>query len=341
MRKLPLCIIITLLLALLLSCELEQGDVVSKRKLEDVLFDYHIAQAMILNLPASQRELSTSYIEAVYDKHGITAAQFDSSIVYYNRHPEDLADIYKNLKERYEKLDAQLGLLSGTHEMRTTYTSGGDTSEIWSGHQLLVLRNSPYFNRETFVLNADTAFRPNDNFRLTANVDFINEEQGERDCHVYVCLAVRTKAGFVISNLRDMTTPGDVVLQLNLSNGNEVQSLFGYFYYMGKDERRNMGVVRNISLLRFHTQPAASLSDTLTIVADSLALTDSLVVDSVSTDSSNVGNGGVRHRVPNLTPDQKRKMTIDTMRDARIKEAPSVRTPNSIGPTRRKARQTR
>lgn len=100
------------------SCDNRPKDVLSKSAMEQVLYDYHLAQGMITNLPSDKRrELADSYIEAVYEKNGITEAQFDSSMVWYSRHTKDMKDIYDNLYRRYKSADEEMKLRSGSSEM--------------------------------------------------------------------------------------------------------------------------------------------------------------------------------------------------------------------------------
>ena len=78
---------------LFLSCEEKPEGLLSKREMEEVLYDYHIAQYMASNLSFDERYKSHLYVEAVFEKHGITEAQFDSSLVYYNRHIDEISDM--------------------------------------------------------------------------------------------------------------------------------------------------------------------------------------------------------------------------------------------------------
>ncbi len=313
-----------------MSCEWRSDDVVSSRKMEDILFDYHIAQAMVLNLTADERDKSLPYLEAVYEKHGITAAQFDSSLIYYNRHPDQLADIYKNLKTRYERLDGKLSLMIGSNEMRTTYTAGGDTAEIWSGAKLLVLRQGPYLNRQTYTLKADTSFRPNDQFHFTADIDFIREDLSERSTHIYTCLALQYQNGKVVSYVRDVTSTNHVELHINAIDDLPINKLYGYFYSTGHNKTRNLGIIHNISLLRYHTMPAGYSYE-----AD-LAKTDTLQSDTIQPADI---KAAPTHHMPALSPDEKRRLATDSVRDTRIIEMPAVRTPNRVGPSRRVRRR--
>ena len=84
-------------------------DVLSKGKMTDILFDYHIALAMAQSEDGGSEKNSLAYREAVLKKHDVTSADFDSSMVYYMRHTELLHDVYKDLAERLDKEAVALG----------------------------------------------------------------------------------------------------------------------------------------------------------------------------------------------------------------------------------------
>ena len=105
----PVTILFMLLMA---ACDDRPEDVLSRGKMEDVLYDYHLMQGIIDELPADEREeKAQDYINAVFEKYGITEAQFESSIAYYNRHTKELHKIYNNLKDRYTAVNEEIQLV--------------------------------------------------------------------------------------------------------------------------------------------------------------------------------------------------------------------------------------
>lgn len=338
------------------SCEDRPEGVVSKGKMEDVLYDYHIAQGVIGNISYEERGQANKYINAVFEKNGITEAEFDSSMVYYNRHAEDLKDIYKNLNERFEDDANTLQLQSGGNEMIAKYSLDGDTADIWNGRKLYILRNSPYLNRQTFTFKADSTFRRNDHFVFTAEFDFIRENMEDRDHFLWMALTVRYKDGKSISSVRQSYNLGKQEINLQCGDNKPIEKIFGYFYYQGKSGTRNLGLVTDIHLMRMHTQPAETINGEEmgdTLVSDSL-VNDSTEYEGAMGDDGNEGETpkikkGVRTTAddgktfeytrptekPRLSPEELRKMNIDTKTNSNIKTAPAVRTPNSIGPRRR------
>ena len=92
---------VVLVTAAVLSCSENKVKVMSQGKLEDVLYDYHLADAMAHTTNVAPDEYD-AYLDAVLEKHGITRAEFDSSMVYYMKYAD------KMLEKRQNELVAKL-----------------------------------------------------------------------------------------------------------------------------------------------------------------------------------------------------------------------------------------
>ena len=309
--------ILPLILALILlaACDDRPKDVLSRGKMEDVLYDYHIMQGIINQLPDNEREAKAEdYINAVYAKHGITEAQFDSSIVYYNRHSKELHKIYTNLKERYSIVNDEIQLVNGNNDMMAIFATGGDTTNLWNSARLLTLRNKNLLNKESFTILADTSFRRSDQFILTLTPVFIKERREDYDIALYVGLSVLYTSGKHVGTTRVINNDGLQQLTLQTSAADDVKSLTGFFYYRGKKTMRNLCLIDNISLVRMHAKEVEHTESADTITADTI------IADTVT-----------RPIERRLTPEEFRQQNR-TGKHINIQTAPSVRTPNSIGP---------
>ena len=310
---------LALLMFLLMACDDRPKDVLSRGKMEDVLYDYHIMQGIIDELPSEEREAKAQdYINAVFEKHGITEAQFDSSIVYYNRHTKDLHKIYSNLKERYSTVNDEIQLVNGNNDMMAVFATGGDTTNLWNSAKLLALRNKDLLNRESFTIQADTSFRRQDQFILTLNPLFIRENQCDYDIQLHVGLSILYASGKHAGMTRMLNTSGIQQLTLQTSPDEDIKTITGFFYYRGKKTTRNLCLIDNISLVRMHQKEP-----------EQPVQTDSVKTDSLATDTL---NKPIERR---LSPEELRQMNKSN-EHINIQRAPSVRTPNSIGPRRRK-----
>ena len=107
-----ICMAPCVMLMGLLACKPSMpDDVLSPGKMEDILYDYHLADGMAY-AEANYDQLGYKkmvYREAALRKHGVTKAEFDSSMVYYYRHTEKLHDIYLNLAKRLNNDALALG----------------------------------------------------------------------------------------------------------------------------------------------------------------------------------------------------------------------------------------
>ncbi|MBO4673736.1 MAG: DUF4296 domain-containing protein [Bacteroidaceae bacterium] len=306
-------------LFLFIACDNRPKDVLSRGKMEDVLYDYHIMQGIIDQLPSDEREeKAQDYINAVYAKHGITEAQFDSSIVYYNRHTEDLHKIYEHLKERYTALNENLQVVNGNNDMMAIFSTGGDTTNLWNSTRLISLRTKDLLNKESFTIHADTSFRRHDQFILTLTPVFMKESQEYYDVNLNIGLSIHYANGKQSGITRTLNANGTQQFTLKAEEDADIKSIVGFFYYRGKKNTRNFCLIDNISLIRMHEKEAELVENT-----DSVA-TDSAEVDTVPEPPSK-----------RLTPEELRIIN-KTDQHINIQEAPSIRRPNSIGPRRRK-----
>ena len=78
-----LCLICMFVFAVA-GCKVKRpSDVISESKMENLLYDYHVAKSMGDNLPYNENYKKTLYLDAVFKKYGTTEAVFDSSLVWY------------------------------------------------------------------------------------------------------------------------------------------------------------------------------------------------------------------------------------------------------------------
>ena len=92
---------VVLLVFSLTACKVKRPEtVLPDAKMENVLYDYHIAKAMGEEVPYNESYKRVLYIESVFKKYGITQADFDSSMVWFARNPEVLTKIYEKVNVR-------------------------------------------------------------------------------------------------------------------------------------------------------------------------------------------------------------------------------------------------
>ena len=312
---------------MLTACKKTPEGILSKGDMEEVLFDYHLMQGMIDQMNVEERQHTQRYLDAVFRKHGITEAEFDTSMVWYNRNGVLLKEIYADLNKRYKNLEEELKLKSGNSNMLSAFSQTGDTANIWTGDALFILRSKELLNKEVFTLKADTNFWRKDKFHLYANAAFIKEIRDDRDCSLAVGLTLEYKSGKTIGVSKQIDYNSPIDLSLEAADNEDIEALHGYFFYRGKEEMRNIVLVNKIALIRMHDKSAPKPAEPVDSVK-----TDSVKGDSIAADSTTTA---VRRH---LTPEEVRQQN-KTRERIEIKAAPDVRTRNSYGPKRKNGRK--
>ena len=79
--------------------------VLSSKQMQEVLYDLHRTDAILQcwGMDYGHDEAVAKYYEVTLEKHGVTQAQFDSSLVWYTDHPSRFDKIYPKLRARVEK----------------------------------------------------------------------------------------------------------------------------------------------------------------------------------------------------------------------------------------------
>lgn len=310
--------------ALFVSCEKRPDDVVSRGKMEEILYDYHKAQAMLSHMGDNEENItSAEMINAVFEKHGITEAQFDSSLVWYNAHSEDLKKIYDNLVERYTEENEALALQLGSHELTASLSAEGDTTSLWNGSKVMVLRNNRMQNTEQFLVKADTSFHAHDKFIFFANVIILKENRHSDSNSLTVSLSIVSSEGKTFSQVNKTSSNNTVQLEISKADNTSIKEISGFIHYQGAEGERSLCMVDNIQLIRMHIDDdEEEETDSIATESDSLGIDSAMIVKKPER--------GERLSPTELLNKQDHKERI------RIKKAPDVRTPNSFGIMRKR-----
>lgn len=249
---------------LLASCvEKARTDVLSPEKLEAILYDYHLAQVMVSDLPSSERYKKDLYFDYVYDKHGVTEAQIDSSLVYYARYPKELSLIYTNMSSR---LDRELERVEeGGIEWvkREAVPVSGDTADLWYDVKLIQMTSSPIDNRYAFTVPADTNFKAGDKIVWTGNVLFFDEVVDSIRHYLYMNLMVKFANDSLLQVDTLLYASGSYLLEVPDTSKWTIKSVEGEAYLKNADAVGRLLLV-SPHLMRYHanTLPDSLQADT-------------------------------------------------------------------------------
>ena len=140
----------------------------------DVLVDFHLAQGMAEAQGENADVNRYKYIQAVFKKHRITEAEFDSSMVYWSGHAEDFADIYNNVVTRVQAQAERMGLEAAANQDRfSSLTNEGDTANIWLGKDFTCVIANRVQGIYSFHMKADSTFKAGDSFIWRFKTQFV------------------------------------------------------------------------------------------------------------------------------------------------------------------------
>lgn len=292
MKKLMICLVAVMaLLFCVSSCKPSlPGGVLSKGKMTDILYDYHLALAMAHMDDNGDKGQSLAYREAVLRKHDVTSAEFDSSMVYYMRHTELLEDVYKDLTDRYNNEITAMGGSAKEGGEFANLSATGDTANVWNLAASMVFMPVKPFNSTSFDIKVDSTFHKGDRLMLDFDAQFIYQD-GMRNG--VAMLAVQFGNDSIAQRTIMIQNTQHYSVELSDDDSLGIKSVKGYFMLMNDDNGTGVSsqttlklmFLEHIKLIRMHPQkPVASPAG-----SSSSASSDSLRKDSASSSSSSSG----------------------------------------------------
>lgn len=257
---------------LLAACTSKRpSDVLSPEALESFLYDYHLAQSMISDLPASERYQKDLYFDYIYDKHSVTAAEVDSSLVYYARYPKELSTIYLNLSDRVERVMQRIEQEGIITTLRVPKAVVGDSADLWYERPLVQMSPSRLANHLVTTVPYDTNFKSNDSFEWSGRVLFVYPEPDSLYRYLHLTLVAEYDNDSILSVDTTLYTTGSYHLALADTAGFKLRSLSSDAYYKGADGSDDL-LIYDTHLMRYHyVAPVDSIvPDSIKVSAEAL-----------------------------------------------------------------------
>lgn len=164
MTKILTAVLTTVIMAITLSsCHRTPDGVLSEKKMTKLLIDLHKAEGLteIEFRKFASDSMKLQVKQAVYNRHNIDQATFDSSLMYYGHHLDRYSEIYENvIKELEEEVEK-----AGSVAVVTTSIMG-DSVNAWNGAQSYVINRRSPSNRLEFNLEKDHAWEKGDSYTL-------------------------------------------------------------------------------------------------------------------------------------------------------------------------------
>ena len=245
---------------LLFSCQVKMPEgVLAPDRMEDVLYDYHLAQSMTGTIASAdyKEKLMFTY---VYDKHGISKAQFDSSLVWYNRYPKHMRFIYENLEARVQSDIDNLGGTSSLLEEGVAIEVANlvpNIAELWTSHNVKMLSATPLGNTVNFSFNTPSGagFQPNDSLVFSFNAVLIPEDEGAVKHEAYAAINLTYDNSSQNAAWVTIRESGHYALTVPRNEDSRLKSMSGYLFYLNNDTTNKARMIlSDISVKRYRAK---------------------------------------------------------------------------------------
>ena len=234
-------------LALMTSCGKQiPSDIIQPKQMEKVLYDYHLSLSMAQSSKNVEKEAQRNY---VFQKHNISEAEFDSSMVWYTRESKELMTIYENLNKRFKREYSHIErLLESREDTNSQSFISGDTVNIWRKGDIHWFNTAPLYSQLAFEMKADTTFHPQDAFLWSMDCHFFTEGK------IVMGMNVILDNDSVIGTTKTIETSGKHEIYLQTDSAYQIKTLNGFIYVPKQEDARldPKVLAHHISLTRYH-----------------------------------------------------------------------------------------
>lgn len=229
----------------------------------DILYDYHVADGMVqTNFDNPDSVAMRAYRISILKNHGVTQADFDSSMIYYTRHTRLLQKVYDKIADRLDREAVERGGQAGF----TNLTENADTTNVWKRSTAFVL--SPYLatNRMSFEIKADSSYHEGDRMVLDFDAQFLYQD-GMRDALVVLAITYANDSVEYVNN--SISTSSHYHMQIMNEGRLAIKSVRG-FWMLSSDRAMptssattfKLFIVSNVRLVKMHvTEPVKKPED--------------------------------------------------------------------------------
>ena len=259
-------------LLLLAGCKAKTPEgIPSERQMENILYDYQLAQAL-----AGARSDSVAYYERYYvglvlEKYGLTTQQFDEAVAYYSGRAEVLGKIYNRINERLADAAPSGGTTENAYAKMLN--AKGDTLNLWHERDTYVLSATGQ-NRMEFSIPVDTAVQAGDRLLFEFTPRWLYRE-GQKEATICMALHYKGDSVAVVTNQIYSSARQGVTLHVD---DKPLERITGFVYQQASwSSSPKLLVITAPILARVRTQrskPTAQPADS--IAADSIVTSDSL-----------------------------------------------------------------
>ncbi len=242
------------------ACRQVPENVISRNQMENLLVDIHRAEGYIDYYSTDYRTAQDKekLIMSVLDKHNVTKARFDTSMVWYSNNLDMYMKIYGKV---YDRLVKENDLLKDEllAVERSLLSSEKDSADIWNLPRTIMLDPSTYNTNYSFEIKTDSNYKAGD--KLEMEIKFINL-QSDSVSYPIAMLGAQNSADSSIVRSVIAKENGWHKVVLETDSAALPKALYGNFVLIVRDRETARPVyLDSIKIMRYHKP--RQLNDTI------------------------------------------------------------------------------
>jgi hypothetical protein len=261
-------LLLTILPVLLLlpACSRTPSRIIPEGKMEYLLADIHLAEAIMDNNynafsdSAGQAQL----FQSIFEKHKVTKARFDTSLVWYASHLEIYMEIYRKTSSRLAAMSDTLA-----NRIRFLHEQEAQAKCVWEADSLIVLNPFPSDNRYVFQVDTSMFFSRGDMYALHVFALGVNGENRPK-----VTFAWKGQDTTLVDRT-EIRCNGTNIFYLKAIPGKDTKSLYGSIRLPMDELPPSRLILDNIFILRhregYHPEIKIPEETQTTLASDSLS----------------------------------------------------------------------
>ena len=252
---------ISLILTLfMVACSRAPKGIISEKKMQNLLTDMHLADAMISLDPYNfeNDEEKKALYQSVFDKHRVTEAVYDSSLVWYGKNLDIYMQVYNMALTDVKKKIEEIGIV----EPENVISANEDMVDIWSLGKYHEFYPSSLSNSLIFNFIPDEDYSSGSIFVFGMQVmGLVSGMQSPVEVHLR---AEQNDTTIVVTN--SITTDGYHEMILRTIAINRVRRVYGYVRFNETTVPYHKIYLNDFSMMkyRYGTEAAGKL-DSVTI----------------------------------------------------------------------------
>lgn len=237
-----------LMSTLLFSCSKVPDGILSEKEMKAVLIDMQLAEAVISTdyKTYSDDVQKEALYQAVFRKHEIEQAVYDSSLVWYGRNLDVYMQVYDLVLTELNERQKELGDVQAS----AAPVSKLDSVDIWPRLTYLTFEPNALFNGVTIDIHPETNYPSGSTFVLGMHVWGLNDDMKNRP-EIRLCA---NQGDTVITVNNKILKDGYHETTLRTLPTKQVKGVYGFIRLNGKDDSTSYFkvYVDSLSLMRYN-----------------------------------------------------------------------------------------